>query len=143
MAMIKLNLRREFKTVQEGERVLEITDAKATPSGKPDKVSLYMRDVEDNATLINSYNFNNDISMWAMGIMLNIALGIEDGETFDTKDLNKLVGVRLLCEVSHSEYNGKTYANIKKVIEKVENTTSTKKEEKSAEEYITSDDDLD
>jgi len=143
MAMIKLNLKREFKTVQEGERVLEITDAKATPSGKPDKVSLYMKDVEDGGTLINNYSFNNDISMWAMGIMLNTALGIEDGETFDTKDLNKLVGVRLLCEVAHSEWNGKTYANVKKIIEKVENPTSTKKEEKSAEEYITSEDDLD
>lgn len=140
MAMIKINLKGEYKTVQEGERVLEITKAEAKPSGKPDKISLYMKDVEDGATLINNYSFTNDVSMWAMGIMLNVALGIEDGGTFDTKDLNELVGVRLLCEVAHSEWNGKTYANVKRVIEKVENKTTEKKEEKSAEEYITSDD---
>ena len=120
MAMIKVNLKGGYKLVEEGERVLEITGAKATPSGKPDKISLNMKDVEDGATLVNSYNFNNDTSMWAMGVMLNIALGIEDGEEFDTRDLDKLVGVRLLCEVAHSEYNEKTYANVRRIISKVD-----------------------
>ena len=122
MAMIKINLKGGYKTVQEGERVLEITGAKVTPSGKPDKLVLNMKDVEDGATLVNSYNFNNDISMWAMGLMLNTALGIEDGGEFDTNDVEELVGIKLLCEVEHSEYNEKTYANVKKVIEKVEST---------------------
>ena len=120
MAMIKVNLKGGYKLVEEGERVLEITGAKETPSGKPDKISLNMKDVEDGATLVNSYNFNNDTSMWAMGVMLNIALGIEDGEEFDTRDLDKLVGVRLLCEVAHSEYNEKTYANVRRIISKVD-----------------------
>lgn len=120
MARIKVNLKGDYKLVDEGERVLEITSAKATPSGKPDKISLNMKDVETGATLVNSYKFDNDTSMWALGVMLNIALGIEDGDEFDTKDLNKLVGVRLLCEIAHSEYNEKTYANVKKVIEKVD-----------------------
>ena len=121
MATIKINLKGGYKTVQEGERVLEITDAKALPSGKPDRISLNMKDVEDGATLINTYKFDNETSMWAMGVMLNIALGIEDGETFDTNDLSKLKGVRLLCEVTHSEYNDKTYANVRRIIEKVSN----------------------
>lgn len=120
MAMIKVNLKGGYKLVDEGERVLEITGAKATPSGKPDKISLNMKDVETGATLVNSYNFNNDTSMWALGVMLNIALGIEDGGEFDTKDLDKLVGVRLLCEVAHSEYNDKTYANVRRIIGKVD-----------------------
>lgn len=120
MAMIKVNLKGGYKLVDEGERVLEITGAKATPSGKPDKISLNMKDVETGATLVNSYKFDNDTSMWALGVMLNIALDIEDGGEFDTKDLKKLVGVRLLCEVAHSEYNEKTYANIKRIIEKVD-----------------------
>lgn len=137
MAMIKINLKGSYKTVQEGERVLEITDAKATPSGKPEKISINMRDVEDGASLINNYNFNNEISMWAFGVMLNIALGIGDGDTFDTNDLNKLKGIKLLCEVSHSEYNGKTYANVKKVISKVE-TLNTKND---AEKDIIAEDD--
>ena len=137
MAMIKINLKGSYKTVQEGERVLEITDAKATPSGKPEKISINMRDVEDGASLINNYNFNNEISMWAFGVMLNIALGIGDGDTFDTNDLNKLKGIKLLCEVSHSEYNGKTYANVKKVISKVE-ASNTKND---AERDIIAEDD--
>lgn len=138
MAAIKINLKGGYKTVQEGERILEITDAKALPSGKPDKISLNMKDVEDGATLINTYKFDNETSMWALGVMLNIALGIEDGETFDTKDLNKLKGVRLLCEVTHSEYNDKTYANVRRIIEKVTTTPDVSKEEDNIEE----DDDL-
>lgn len=126
MAVLKLNLNREYKTVEEGERILEITDAKVTPSGKPEKLALYMKDVEDNATLINNYSFNNDTSMWAMGMMLNIALGIEDGGEFDTKNVKDLVGIRLLCEVSHSEYNGKTYANVRRVIANVTDSGEVK-----------------
>lgn len=122
--MIKLNLKNNYKTVREGERILEITDAKATPSGKPNKLQLNMRDVEDGATLINSYKFDNDTSVWAMGVMLNKALGLEDGDDFDTNNVSQLIGVKLLCEVTRSEYNGKTYANVRKVIEKVENATT-------------------
>lgn len=120
MTMIKVNLKGEFKLVPEGERVLEITGTKAIPSGKPNKIQLNMKDVEDGSTLVNSYNFDNDTSVWAMGVMLNIALGLEDGDEFDTRDLDKLIGVRLLCEVAHSEYNDKTYANVKRVISKVD-----------------------
>ena len=117
---VKVNLQGNFKTVQEGERILEITDAKVTPSGKPEKLQLNMKDVQDGASLLNSYTFSNDTSVWAMGMMLNVALGIEDGEEFDTKDVAKLIGIQLLCEVKHSEYNGKTYANIARVISKVD-----------------------
>lgn len=121
--MIKVNLKNNYKTVQEGERVLEITGAKVTPSGKPNKLQLNMKDVEDGATLLNSYNFDNDTSVWAMGIMLSYALGLEDGEEFDTKDVEQLVGKKLLCEVTHSEYNDKTYANVRRVISLVEDET--------------------
>ena len=120
---IKLNLKGNYKLVQEGERVLEITSAKVSPSGAPNKLTLTMKDVEDGASLQNSYTFNNDISVWAMGMLLSTALGLEDGESFDTKDCNKLVGIKLLCEIAHSEYNGNTYANVKKVISKVEEET--------------------
>ncbi len=120
---IKINLNSNFKTVQEGQRTLEIIEAKVQPSGKPEKLTLRMKDVEDGATLMNTYNFNNDTSLWAMGIMLNTALGIEDGSTFNTDDVDSLVGIKLLCEVTHSEYNGKTYANVTKVLEKVSGST--------------------
>lgn len=127
---IKLNLKGGFKTVQEGERVLEITSAKATPSGAPNKLTLQMKDVEDGASLQNSYNFDNSTSVWAMGMLLSTALGLEDGDEFDVADCSKLVGIKLLCEIAHSEYNNNTYANVKKVIsrvdsEPVETTEST------------------
>lgn len=140
---IKLNLKGGFKTVQEGERVLEITKAECTPSGAPQKLVLNMKDVEDGASLINTYKFDNSTSVWAMGMMLNIALGLEDGATFNTKDAKELEGIKLLCEITHSEYNGKTYANVKRVISKVNETTGVvneepqvKKEEMSTEELM-------
>lgn len=140
---IKLNLKGGFKTVQEGERVLEITKAECTPSGAPQKLVLNMKDVEDGASLINTYKFDNSTSVWAMGMMLNIALGLEDGATFNTKDAKELEGIKLLCEITHSEYNGKTYANVKRVISKVDDTTGVvnnepqvKKEEMSTEELM-------
>ena len=43
---VKVNLNGNFKVVAEGERVLEITDAKVTPSGKPEKLQLTMNDEE-------------------------------------------------------------------------------------------------
>lgn len=131
---IKLNLKGNYKLVQEGERVLEITSAKVSPSGAPNKLTLQMKDVEDGASLQNTYNFNNDISVWAMGMMLSTALGLKDGDDFDTKDCDKLVGVKLLCEVAHSEYNDKTFANVKKVIEKVEDLVPGKVEDTPATE---------
>ena len=123
--LVKVNLKSGYKTVQEGERILEITDAKVSPSGKPNKLSLNMKDIEDGATLLNSYNFDNDTSVWAMGVMLSIALGLQDGDDFDTRDCEKLIGVKLKCEVKHSEGNGRVYANVKKVIERVDVNNQT------------------
>ena len=127
---IKLNLKGGFKTVKEGERALTITDAKVSPSGAPNKLTLTMVDTEDGARLQNTYNFNNDTSLWAMGMMLSVALGLEDGEEFDTKDCDKLKDITLLCEVKHSEYNGNTYANVKKVISRVDDVDTPVDENK-------------
>lgn len=124
MTMIKINLKGGFKIVQEGERTLEITDAKFTPSGAPDRLVLSMKDIEDGATLQNTFNMKNDTSVWAMGMLLSIALELNDGDLFDPKDVNKLIGIKLVCEVTHSEYNGRTYANVKKVISKVKETSN-------------------
>lgn len=123
MTMIKINLKGGFKIVKEGERTLEIVDAKFTPSGAPDRLVLSMKDVEDGATLQNTFNMKNETSLWAMGMMLNVALGLNDGDDFNTNDVDKLIGIKLVCEVSHSEYNGRTYANVRKVISKVEDTS--------------------
>ena len=125
---IKLNLKGGFKTVQEGERVLEITSAKVSPSGKPNKLTLQMKDVEDGASLQNSYNLDNSTSVWAMGMLISTALDLNDGDEFDLNEADKLVGIKLLCEVAHSEYNDKTYANVKKVLSKVEDNNTVTEE---------------
>lgn len=145
MTRIKINLKGGFKTVQEGERVLEITEAKVTPSGAPNKLVLVMKDVEDGANLQNTYNFTNDTSVWAMGMMLNVALGLQDGDYFDPKDnamIESLVGIKLRCEIVHAEYNDRTYANVKKVIERVYDDTEEMTSEKVGE-ILYSRDDLD
>lgn len=124
---IKMNLTGNFTLVPEGERILTITKAECTPSGKPSKMKVTFQDSEGG--FINSiYNFDNDKSLFAMGKMLEVALGFEDGDEFDTKsDPEKLVGKKVLCTVIHSQgtrANDKgefpTFANINRVLELVE-----------------------
>ena len=126
MTVVKLNLKgNQFKTVAEGCRNLQITKVEVVPSGRPTQMKLYMKDIDDeNASLINTYNFDNPTSVWAMGMMLSAALGLEDGDEFDTKEASQLVGIVLNCDVVHSEYNGKTYANVKKVNTRVDIETA-------------------
>lgn len=124
---IKMNLKNNFKLVEEGERVLTITKAECKPSGKPTNMKVTFQDIEGG--FINSqYNFDNDKSLFAMGKLLEIALGFEDGDEFETKtDPERLIGKKLLCEVVHTQgtkpnENGElpTFANIKKVISLVD-----------------------
>ena len=148
---IKMNLNGNFKLCPEGERVLTITKAECTPSGKPDKLKVTFQDSEGG--FVNSkYDFTNDKSVWAMGMMLSKALELEDGDEFDTKlDTPKLVGKKLLCEIVHTQGtkpndDGElpTFANIKRVIALVDDETGEVTEEKSARNIIADDeDDLD
>ena len=118
--LIKMNLKGNFTLVPEGERVLTITKAECKPSGKPTNMKVTFQDSEGG--FVNSqYNFDNDKSLFAMGKLLETALGFEDGDEFDTKtDPERLVGLTLLCEVAHSQgtkpnENGDlpTFANLK------------------------------
>ena len=148
---IKMNLNGNFKLCPEGERVLTITKAECTPSGKPDKLKVTFQDSEGG--FVNSkYDFTNDKSVWAMGMMLSKALELEDGDEFDTKtDTPKLIGKKLLCEIVHTQgtkpnEDGElpTFANIKKVISLVNDVTGEVSEVKSARNMINDDeDDLD
>lgn len=120
---IKMNLKSNFKLVPEGERVLEITKAECTPSGKPNKLKVTFQDSEGG--FINSqYDFDNSTALFAMGKLLEVALGFEDGDEFDTKTHpQELVGKKILCEVKHSlgskpNDDGELpkFANVKKTI---------------------------
>lgn len=120
---IRMNMK-GFKLVEEGERVLKITKAECSPSGKPDKLKVTFQDVKDGGTINSQYNFNNSGAVFAMSKLAEVALGLEDGDEFDTKEHTaQLVGKELLCEVVHTKGtkpNDKgelpTFANVKKVI---------------------------
>lgn len=120
---IKMNMQ-GFKLVEEGERVLKITKAECTPSGKPDKLKVTFQDVKDGGMINSQYSFSNSSAVFAMSKLAEVALGLEDGDEFDTKtDTPRLVGQELLCEVVHTQgtkpnNDGElpTFANVKKVI---------------------------
>ena len=147
---IKMNLNGNFKLCPEGERVLTITKAECKPSGKPDNMKVTFQDSEGG--FVNSkYDFTNDKSVWAMGMMLSKALKLEDGDEFDTKtDTPKLVGKKLLCEVIHTEGTKPNddgelpiFANIKKVIALVNDDTGEVEESPRNMIANNDDDDLD
>lgn len=127
---IKMNMK-GFKLVEEGERVLKITKAECTPSGKPDKLKVTFQDVKDGGMINSQYSFNNSGAVFAMSKLAEVALGLEDGDEFDTKtDTARLVGKELLCEVVHTQgtkpnNDGElpTFANVKKVISLADTST--------------------
>ena len=145
---IKMNLQNNFKLAEEGEQVLEITKAECTPSGKPNCLKVTFKAA--NGGFINSkYDFNNDKALFGMGILLSKALGLEDGDEFDTKDTPKLVGKKLVCEVVHTKGSKPnddgelpTFANVKKVISLADEETGEVSEE-SPRNMIASQDDED
>lgn len=132
MALIKMNLQNNFTLVPAGERVLTITKAECKPSGKPSAMHVTFKDSEG-GVLTNKYDFSVPGAVTAMSIMINYALGLEDGEEFDTiNDTPRLVGKKLVCEVTHAQGNkpgkdGKlpTFANIGKVIGAYEGSVKT------------------
>ena len=127
---IKMNLKNNFKLVEEGERVLKITKAEAKPSGKPTSLVVTFQDI-DGGIITSRYSFENSGAVWAMSKLCEIALGLKDGDEFDTStDTQKLIGKELICEVAHSKgtkANDKgefpTFANVKKVISLVNEST--------------------
>lgn len=127
---IKMNMK-GFKLVEEGERVLKITKAECTPSGKPDKLKVTFQDIKDGGMINSQYSFNNSGAVFAMSKLAEVALGLEDGDEFDTKiDTARLVGKELLCEVVHTQgtkpnNDGElpTFANVKKVISLADTST--------------------
>lgn len=144
---IKVMTKGNFTLVPEGERVLKITKAECTPSGKPNKLKVTLTDT-DGGIINSQYSFDNDKALFAMGKLLEVALGFDDGDEFDTKtDCEKLVGKVLVGEVVHTEgtkpnENGELpiFANLKRVISLVSNETG---EVESSPRNEINDDDLD
>ncbi len=142
---ITMNLKSNYKLVPAGERILEITKAECKPSGKPNNMAVTFKDTEG-GLIYNKYDFER--ASYQLGILCSTALGLKDGDEFDTKiDTPKLVGKKLLCEVVHNlgtkeNENGEvpTFANIKKIISLVDETTGEVQENNSPRNSIIADD---
>ncbi len=125
----------QFTPVDAGERVLVIKDAKCVPSGKPTKIEITFEDIKTNRTLKSSYSFSTEGAMRAFGFLCRTALNVPDMGEFDTNtDTQKLIGVKLVCEVVHTEGTQPRedgtfpiFANISKVLSRYDegNETST------------------
>lgn len=129
---ITYNLK-SFEPVPEGERILEITEAKCTPSGKPTQLDVTYKDVETGRTLKSNYKFNIPGALMAMGFLCKTALNMEDAGEFDTiTDTPKLIGKKLVANVKHTEGTQPKedgtfpiFANIDKIISLASATTKT------------------
>ena len=128
---IKLNLKNNFKLVHEGERILTITNAEFRPVGKPQELRVTFQDTEG-GTISTTYDMNNKTGLFIMGVLVSTALGLQDGDDFDTKDVDKLVNKKLLCEIVHRNgqqpnENGEvpTFANIKRIIKLADDYADT------------------
>ena len=107
--IINLNTERTYKLIPEGDVVVTIKDAKVVPSGAPQRIQLKFVDA-DGASMFKDYKFENSGAMYYFGQLLS-AIGIGDGETFDTNDASKLINRSVIATIKHTEYNGKTYAD--------------------------------
>lgn len=126
---------KSFEPVPEGQRVLEITESKCSPSGKPQQLEVTFKDVETGRTLKSTYKFSISGAVMAMGFLCKTALHMEDAGEFDTTtDTPKLIGKRLLAEVTHTigstpreDGTYPVFANVSKIISEVntENASST------------------
>ncbi len=142
---ITMNLKSNYKLVPAGERVLEITKAECKPSGKPNNMAVTFRDT-DGGLIYNKYDFER--ASYQLGILCATALGLNDGDEFDTKiDTPRLVGKKLLCEVVHNlgtkeNENGEvpTFANIKKIMSLVNDDTGVVEKTSSPRNSIIEDD---
>ena len=118
-----------FVLVPAGEDVvLGITSAKAMPKAKPSKIEVVFTHA-NGGTIKQTYDLNkklkktdkNPIGLVLFSILARTALGDSSLENFSlSKDLPKLVGKNLVCEVKHSDpkdnEKGYVYANIKKIV---------------------------
>lgn len=116
-----------FTLVPAGEDVvLGITSA--MPKAKSSKIEVVFTHA-NGGTIKQTYDLNkklkktdkNPIGLVLFSILARTALGDSSLENFSlSKDLPKLVGKNLVCEVKHSDpkdnENGYVYANIKKIV---------------------------
>lgn len=126
---INFNLQ-NYEPVPEGIRVMTITKAKATPSGKPSKIETVFKDNATGRTIINNYGLDSNGGLMAFGFLCRVAFNMQDMDSFDTDNVSELVGKVVKCEVVHTEGTSPRedgtlpiFANIKKVVALVSDNT--------------------
>lgn len=114
----------KFKLVPEGESVfLTIEKAVAKPKANPTLFEVTFKH-ESGAVINNKYDRTKEGGLIAFSILARCILGSNIEDFSISRDLPKFVGVTIECEVVHNEYNGNTYANIKKTKSVVRTTYS-------------------
>lgn len=99
-----MKMTNNYKTVPEGRRRFKITKSECSPSGKPNKWSLVYEDCEGEGNILNRFDFKNDKSRYAMAKFLEVILGFEDGDEFDTvEDAERCLGIEFYADVKHTE----------------------------------------
>lgn len=117
-----MKMNNNFKTVPEGRRRFKITKSECTPSGKPNKWSLVYEDCEGEGNILNRFDFKNDKSLYAMAKFLEVILGFEDGDEFDTKnDAERCLGIEFYADVIHTEGNTPNEDGTPKIFANIDN----------------------
>lgn len=114
MAVRKLHS--AYPILPEGEQVIRIKEVDSSKYNDFDKLTII---VENAAGITSRVNFNfvnedgspNDI---AEGIYSRMCRAALNDQTLDECDFDDLPGCYVLVDVKHREYNGNTYADIKK-----------------------------
>ena len=107
-------LAKGFKLVPEGEHVaLKIENISAKPKANPSVIEVSFSH-ESGATLKNKYDISKEGALLAFSFLARCVLGNDVTDFSVSKDMPKLKGKMIDCEVVHAESNGNTYANIKK-----------------------------
>lgn len=101
-----------FKLVPEGEHVaLKIENISAKPKANPSVIEVSFSH-ESGATLKNKYDITKEGALLAFSFLARCVLGNDVKDFSVSKDMPKLKGKTIDCEVTHTD-DGK-YANIKK-----------------------------
>lgn len=117
-----------FKLVPAGEDVnLTIEKITAKPKANPTVIEVVFSH-ESGAKLNNKYDITKEGALMAFSFLARCVLGNDITEFSVSKDLPKMKGVTIECEVEHTEYNGNIYANIKKTIRQVKNEDASQEE---------------
>ena len=121
MKTIKFNLNRNFKLMEEGERVVTLTSVEASPSGNPTDVKVTYTD-DTGATIQDKINL--DRANWKISRIAEAVLGIKDGEEMSITDMcDKLKDKKIKVEIVHNKGNVArddgtfpTFANVAKIL---------------------------